>query len=69
MNPRLGALYGSLSVSEIQWAPVARLLASAWASKVLPVTRTPVTLQPCGVTVATVWIYDPVTTKNGSFNA
>jgi len=69
MNPGLGARYGSLSAYEIQWAPGGSPSGFCVGVQGTPRNGTPVTLQPCGITVATVWIYDPVTTKNGSFTA
>jgi hypothetical protein len=66
MNPGLGALYGSLSVYEIQWAPGGSPSGFCVGVPGAPRSGTPVTLQPCGVTAATAWIYDPV---NGSFDA
>jgi hypothetical protein len=69
MNPGLGALYGTLSAYEIAWAPGGSSSGFCVGVQGTPGSGTPVTLQPCGMTADTVWIYDPVTTKSGSFDA
>ena len=69
MKPGLGTLYGGLSVYEIQWAPGGKPSGRCVGVQGTPGNGTAVTLRPCGVTAATTWIFDPVTTKNGSFDA
>jgi hypothetical protein len=69
MSPGLGALYGSLLVYEIEWAPGGQPSGFCVGVHGTPGSGTAVTLQPCGVSAATAWIFDPVTTKNGSFDA
>jgi len=73
MIPGLGALYGSDPVYEIVWTPggqnFALCVGVAAPGPGVPASGLPVTLQECGVTVATTWIFHPVTTEGGSFYA
>jgi hypothetical protein len=69
MDPQMGTLYGSLLAYEIQWAPGGQPSGFCVGVQGTPSGHAPVTLQPCGVSAATVWISDPVTTENGSFDA
>ena len=68
MNPGLGKLYASLSVDEFQYAPGNKPTGLCAGVATAPGSGTPVTLQPCGVTVKTTWILDPHTTSAGSYD-
>lgn len=65
MDPKMGTLYGNLSVYEIEWTPGGQASGFCPGVQGAPGTGTPVTLQPCGVNADTTWILDPV----GSFDA
>ena len=69
MNPGLGKLYSRLSVYEFQYAPGNKPTGLCVGVGTTPGSGTPVTLQPCGVTVKTTWIFDPHTTSAGSYDA
>ena len=69
MNPGLGKLYSSLPVYEFQYAPGNKPTGLCVGVGTTPAAGTPVTLQPCGVTVKTTWIADPHTTSAGSYDA
>jgi len=69
MNPGLGKLYPSLSVYEFQYAPGNKPTGLCAGVGTTPGSGTPVTLQPCGVTVKTTWILDPHATSAGSYDA
>ncbi len=69
MNPGLVELYASLSVYEFQYAPGNKPTGLCVGVGTTPGSGTPVTLQPCGVTVRTTWILDPHTTSAGSYDA
>jgi hypothetical protein len=55
----LTALYGSLSAYEIQYTPGRSPSDRCLGVTGTPGAGTPVTLEPCGVTAKTVWIFDP----------
>jgi hypothetical protein len=55
----LSALYGSLSAYEIQYTPGRSPSDRCLGVTGTPGAGTPVTLEPCGVTAKTVWIFDP----------
>jgi hypothetical protein len=55
----LSALYGSLSAYEIQYTPGGSPSDRCLGVTGTPGAGTPVTLEPCGVTAKTVWIFDP----------
>ncbi|MGH2874023.1 MAG: putative Ig domain-containing protein [Solirubrobacteraceae bacterium] len=61
MSPGLGGLYGNLEAYEFQYAPFGVQTGLCMGVGATPGDGTPVTLQPCGVTVRTVWIADPGT--------
>ena len=69
MDPRLGDLYGSLPVYEIEYKPSGNLSGLCVGVQAAPGPNLPVTLQECGVSAKTTWIFDPVTTAAGSFLA
>jgi hypothetical protein len=55
----LSALYGTLSAYEIQYTPGRSPSDRCLGVTGTPAAGTPVTLEPCGVTAKTVWIFDP----------
>jgi len=63
----LGKLYGSLNVVEIQYAPKGSPAGLCIGVGTTPGAGTPVTLQRCGVTAKTLWIFDPETTSAGTY--
>lgn len=69
MDPRLGDLYGSLPVSEIEYKPGGIDSGLCVGVQATPGPNVPVTLQECGASARTAWIFDPVTTAAGSFLA
>jgi len=69
MDPRLGNLYGNLQVAEIEYKPGGSLSGLCAGVASAPLPNTPVTLQECGTSAKTTWIFDPVTTAAGSFFA
>ena len=69
MDPTLGELYGNLPVSEIEYKPGGILSGLCVGVQSTPRPNTPVTLQECGASAKTTWIFDPVTTTTGSFFA
>jgi hypothetical protein len=69
MDPRLGNLYGNLPIDEIEYEPGGLLSGLCVGVESTPGPNTPVTLQGCGVSAKTIWIFDPVTTAAGSFFA
>jgi hypothetical protein len=62
----LNALYGGLSVYEIEYAPGASPSFLCLGTAGTPGAGTPVTLEPCGVQVKTVWIVVPQKTSSGT---
>ena len=56
----LSALYGGLSVYEIEFTPAGSATGMCLGVGTAPRAGTPVVLEPCGVTAKTVWIFDPV---------
>ena len=69
MSPRLDALYSNLIVAEIEYVPSGVPTGFCVGVGATPGLGTPVTLQPCGVSVRTTWIFDPETTSTGSYDA
>jgi hypothetical protein len=69
MSSGLDALYGNLEVFEIEYAPFAVQTGNCVGVGATPGLGTQVTLQPCGVTVKTTWIFDPEKTSTGSYDA
>ena len=69
MSPGLGALYSNLIVAEIEYVPSGVATGFCVGVGATPGLGTPVTLQPCGVSVRTTWIFDPETTSTGSYDA
>ncbi len=65
----LNALYGGLFVYEIDYAPLGSLSGLCLGTAGPPGTGTRVTLEPCGVTVKTVWIFAPEKTRTGTYDA
>jgi hypothetical protein len=61
----LNALYGGLSVYEIEYAPGASPSFLCLGTAGTPGAGTPVTLEPCGVQAKTLWIFAPQTTSSG----
>jgi hypothetical protein len=55
----LSARYGTLSAYEIQYTPGRSPSDRCLGVTGTPAAGTPVTLEPCGVTAKTVWIFDP----------
>jgi hypothetical protein len=69
MSSGLDALYGNLQAFEIQYAPFGAGSGFCVGVGAIPGLGTPVTLQPCGVSAKTTWIFDPETTSAGSYDA
>ncbi len=69
MSPGLGALYSNLEVFEIGSAPAGMPSGLCVGVGATPGLGTPVTLQPCGVSARTTWIFGPETTSTGSYDA
>ena len=65
----LNALYGGLSVYEIEYAPGASPSFLCLGTAATPVAGTRVTLQPCGMQAKTLWIFAPHTTSTGAYDA
>ena len=66
----LNALYSSLFVYEIDYAPGGSLSGLCLGTARAPGAGNPrVTLEPCGVTVKTVWIFAPEKTSTGTYDA
>lgn len=65
----LNALYSGLSVYEIDYTPGDSLSGVCLGTAGLPGAGTPVTLEPCGVTAKTVWIFAPEKTSTGTYYA
>ena len=65
----LNTLYGRLFAYEIEYAPNGSSSGLCLGVRTAPGARTPVILEPCGVTASTVWIFDPVKTSSGTFSA
>ncbi len=65
----LNALYRSLFVYEIDYAPGGSLSGLCLGTARAPGAGTRVTLEPCGVTVKTVWIFAPKKKSTGTYYA
>jgi hypothetical protein len=65
----LNALYGGLSVYEIEYAPGASPSFLCLGTAGTPGAGTPVTLEPCGVQAKTLWIFAPQKTSSGTYSA
>jgi hypothetical protein len=61
----LNALYGGLSVYEIEYAPGASPSFLCLGTAGTPGAGTPVTLEPCGMQAKTLWIFAPQKTSSG----
>jgi hypothetical protein len=66
MAAGLDALYGSLCVYQVQYTPGGTLTGLCVGVQPAPGLATPVTLQPCGVSAKTTWIFDPATSGTSS---
>jgi hypothetical protein len=64
----LNALYGGLSVYEIEYAPGASNSFLCLGTAGTPGAGTPVTLEPCGVQAKTLWIFTQQKTSTGTYN-
>ncbi len=64
----LNTLYGSQNVYEIQYAPGGSPSNLCLGTAGTPATGTPVTLQPCGATAKTIWIFVPEKVGNSTYN-
>jgi hypothetical protein len=69
MSPGLDALYSNLNVAEIEYAPSGFSAGLCIGVGATPGFGTPVTLQSCGVSARTFWIFDPETRGTGSYDA
>lgn len=67
MASGLGKLYGSLHAVEIVYAPAGKPSELCAGVTTAPAVGTPVSLEQCGVSARTVWIFDPVTTSAGTY--
>ena len=65
----LNALYGGLFAYEIEYTPGGSPADLCLGVGAAPGTGTQVTLQPCGVTAKTIWIFDPEPTSTGTYYA
>ncbi|HJY95862.1 MAG TPA: hypothetical protein VJ371_12980 [Streptosporangiaceae bacterium] len=65
----LNALYGGLSVYEIEYAPGASPSFLCLGTAGTPGAGTPVTLQPCGMQAKTLWIFAPHKTSTRTYDA
>lgn len=65
----LNTLYSSLVVYEIDYAPGGSLSGLCLGTARAPGAGTRVNLEPCGVTVKTVWIFAPEKTSTGTYYA
>jgi hypothetical protein len=65
----LSALYGSLSVYEIDYTPNGSSTGLCLGVGTVPGVGTPVVLEPCGVSAKTVWIFDPEPASTGTYDA
>lgn len=63
----LNALYGGLFVYEIEYTPGHSPTNLCLGVATAPGSGTPVTLQPCGRTAKTVWIFDPQPAGTGTY--
>ena len=64
----LNALYGGLSVYEIEYAPGASNSFLCLGTAGTPRAGTPVTLEPCGMKAETLWIVAPQKTGSGTYD-
>jgi hypothetical protein len=64
----LNALYGGLSVYEIEYAPGASNSFLCLGTAGTPGAGTPVTLEPCGVQAKTLWIFTEQKTSGGTYD-
>lgn len=64
----LNALYGGLSVYEIEYAPGAKPSFLCLGTAGTPGAGTPVTLEPCGVQAKTLWIFTQQKTSSGTYD-
>jgi hypothetical protein len=69
LSGRLNALYGGLFVYEIDYTPEGLFSGLCLGTPGPPGADTPVTLEPCGVTAKTVWIFAPEKTSTGTYDA
>jgi hypothetical protein len=67
MASGLGKLYGSLHAVEIVYAPAGKPTELCVGLSAAPAVGTAVSLQQCGVTAKTLWIFDPVTTSASTY--
>jgi hypothetical protein len=65
----LNARYGRLSAYEIEYTPNGVFSGLCLGVRTAPGAGTPVVLEPCGVNAKTVWIFEPVKTRSGTFSA
>lgn len=68
LAPGLAAPYGKLTATEIEYAPDGASTGLCLGVSASPSFFTPVTLRPCGVNAGTIWIFDPVKTRTGSYD-
>jgi len=65
----LNALYGNLYVYEIEYTPGGSPSDLCLGVGTAPGAGTPVVLEPCGMNVKTIWIFDPEPTSTGTYYA
>jgi hypothetical protein len=69
MSPGLDPLYGKLYATEIEYVPYGAPTGECVGLGADTSILAPVTLQPCGVSAHTLWIFDGATTQPGSLFA